>query len=174
MTGKLTDTERLHISKGYAKILNQFRLGVHIFTTSGLSIDDLAQAACKDRLKFAEQTLACARWALNAPKPQFRVVLARSYYAMYHAARAVIFFHHGGDDHEAHAELPKHIPDDFPNRAHWENELKNARLERNKADYDPYPRTDRAFAATAKVTFQTAHQFLPVAKRYLVRKGCKL
>lgn len=79
-----------------------------------------------------------------------------------------------GDDHEAHMELPKHLPRDFPDRDRWENEIKTARFERNRADYDPYPSTDNAFKKTASSTFATAESFLSVARRYLVRKGCVL
>jgi hypothetical protein len=93
---------------------------------------------------------------------------------MYHAARAVVFFTEGGDDHEAHMELPKHLPKDFPDRDQWENEIKAARFERNRADYDPYPKSDGAFSAVARSSLATAERFLAVTRRYLVRKGCNV
>jgi uncharacterized protein (UPF0332 family) len=166
---KLSNTHLLHIAKGDAKTLNYFRLGVHITTTSGLTIEQLIDNAAKDRFAFARETLRCARRALNDAEPQYRLALARSYYAMYHAARSVVFFIEGGDDHEAHMELPKYIPKDFPDRERWENEIKTARFERNKADYDPYPKSDRAFSAPARSTFETAGLFIAIARRYLVR-----
>jgi hypothetical protein len=79
-----------------------------------------------------------------------------------------------GDDHESHSDLPKHIPNDFPNRNVWENCIKTARLERNRADYDPYPKLDRAFADAAKCTLESAQEFLPLVRQYLLRRGCKL
>jgi uncharacterized protein (UPF0332 family) len=171
---KLSNSDRLIVSKSDKRTLRNFRTGVHLSNIAGATIDDLAAIACKDRFGYARQVLGCARWALNNPRPQYRVALARSYYAMYHAARAVTFFIEGGDDHQEHSVLPGHIPGDFPNRAHWENELKNARLERNKADYDPYPKSDQAFAPSARSTLQSAENFLPVAKHYLLQKGCNL
>jgi hypothetical protein len=93
---------------------------------------------------------------------------------MYHAARAVVYFVNAGDDHEAHTDLPKHIPKDFPDRDRWENEIKSARLERNRADYDPYPKADSAYAKAARATLKSAEEFLPIARRYLVKKGCNL
>ncbi len=171
---KLPTNHLLSITKSSAQILNNFRLGVHIAQLSGLSIDQLLEGAARDRLDFARNTLRCARWALSRQRPQYRVALARSYYAMYHAARAVVYFIESGDDHEAHMELPKHLPKDFPDRERWENEIKTARFERNRADYDPYPKTDGAFKTIANSTFGTAEHFLSIARRYLVRKGCAL
>jgi hypothetical protein len=93
---------------------------------------------------------------------------------MYHSARAIVYYVARGDDHEAHAVLPKHLPNDFPDRDDWENEIKTARLERNRADYDPYPKSDRSFATTARTTTTTATNFLAASKRYLARKGCDI
>jgi uncharacterized protein (UPF0332 family) len=174
MAARLSNEKKLEISKGQATTINHFRLGVHLSQLSGHTIDELVQMACSDRLSFAKQLLSSARWVLESAKPHYRTALARAYYAMYHAARAVIFFHNSGDDHEEHSKLPKHIPGDFPDRSRWENELKTARLERNKADYDPYPKSDKAFESIAMTTFKTAEEFLLVTKQYLVKRRCKL
>ena len=93
---------------------------------------------------------------------------------MYHAARSVVFFVHKGDDHESHQDVPKNLPKDFLDRARWENEIKTARLERNRADYDPYPKGDRSFFGPSQSVLQSAEDFLPVARAYLKRKGCKI
>ena len=174
MARKLPNEHLLRIAKASAKEINQIRLGVHVYAPSGLDIDTLLSNASRDRFRLAQQTLAEARWAVGAEKACYRLALARAYYSMYHAARAAVFFVEQGDDHEAHTELPKHIPKDFPDRNIWENAIKTARLERNRADYDPYPITDRAFAKAAKCTLKNAEDFLPLTKRYLVRRGCKL
>ena len=174
MARRLSNADLLSVSKGQAKTINNFRVGVRLTTVSGRSIDELTALACTDRFNFAKQVLQCARWASLPPKPQYRVVLARAYYAMYHAARAVVYFVDGGDDNEAHSELPKHIPKDFPDRDRWENEIKNARYERNRADYDPYPKSDKTYARVAQATLKTAEDFLSIARRYLIRKGCSL
>jgi hypothetical protein len=93
---------------------------------------------------------------------------------MYHCFRAVSYYTHGGDDHEEHTVLPSRIPNDFPNRDVWENNLKNARLERNRADYDPYPRQDRRFEVVATDVIQKARLLIPIAVQYLRSKGCRL
>ena len=171
---KLSNSQLLLISKGKKDSIDQLRLGAHLAKVSGLTVDELHEKASTDRFRFALVTLKCAQWALASSAPQCRVALARSYYAMYHAARSVVYFVEGGDDFEPHSELPKHIPDDLPDRNRWENEIKTARLERNRADYDPYPKTDAAFAKSAKKTLAVAEEFIVVAGRYLRRKGCKL
>lgn len=174
MATRLSNVFLLEVAKYDSKTINGFRRGAHITRTTGKQVDDLIVDAARDRFLLAGSMLGSARWASKPPKPQFRVTLARSYYAMYHAARAVVYLTKPGDDHEAHSELPKYFPSDFPDRARWENSLKVARLERNKADYDPYPKSDRSFALVAKATLQEAVLFLPLARQYLRKNGCKL
>ncbi|SRR6266851_1616488 len=174
MASHLPNNHLLLISKGDAKTIGHLGFGMHVLTVSGLGIDQLVENATKDRVKLAQENLRYSRRAMNLPQPMYRVALARAYYAMYHAARTVVFFIERGDDYEAHLKLPKHIPKDFPNRNQWENDLKTARLERNRADYDPYPKSDRAFGPVASSTLLTAESFLPIARGYLVRKGCRI
>lgn len=171
---RLANAQLLELSRSHAKVINNFRLGAHLNSHSGMTIDELLEQATKDRFELAQESLRNGKWVLGATKPRYRVVVARNYYAMYHAARALVFFIEGGDDHEAHSELPKHLPKDFPDRERWENEIKNSRFERNRADYDPYPKSDSAFSRSASATVGTAEEFLMVVKRYLVRKGCKI
>ena len=171
---KLSSKLLLLVSKGSIEAIGHFRLGAHLVTTSGLSIDDLAAIACRDRFQFAQKTLRAAKGALSTNPAQNRLGLGRAYYAMYHAARALVFFKHLGDDHEAHSELPRHLPKDFPNRAAWENTLKIARLERNRAGYDPYPKSDASFATSAQSVLSDAQQFLAAVKKYLIKEGCTL
>jgi hypothetical protein len=59
-------------------------------------------------------------------------------------------------------------------RARWENEIKIARLERNRADYDPYPKGDRPFLLSSRSVLKSAEEFLPISRAYLKRKGCKI
>jgi hypothetical protein len=174
MAVRLTDQNLLSISKAKKVLLTQWAFGVHLHTLSGRAIDDLKLTACRDRFVLAMRTLRTARWASTATPPRHRVVLARSYYAMYHAARVVSYWHSGGDDHEEHNVLPGHLPSNFPARATWENQLKSARLERNRADYDPYPKADGAFRSSAIENLKLASLFLPLAKAYLRREGCAL
>ena len=104
----------------------------------------------------------------------YRMAVSTSYYAMYHAFRALVFFMKEGDDHEKHTLLPDHIPDDFPDSDNWQNKLKNARFERNKADYDPYPESDTSFEGAARQLVDSAQELIPAIRRYLRSKGCAL
>lgn len=174
MAVRLTNEALLRISKAPQHAINDFRFGVHIESTSRLTIDQLKDNACRDRYFLARQTLQMARWANRPPRPRYRIVLARAYYAMYHAARVVVYHQTGGDDYEDHKALPTRLPRDFPDRDQWENDIKSARFERNRADYDPYPKTDRAFAVSSKEVLEDAKRFLPLVRTYMLRKGCPL
>jgi hypothetical protein len=91
---------------------------------------------------------------------------------MYHAARSVAFVAHGGDDFEAHDKLPGHLPPDFADRARWENRLKAARLDRDRADYEPYPKRDASFRAAAIDTLRAAENLIDECRSYLRSEGC--
>ena len=174
MPNALSNQQLLSITKISKSVVGHIQLGVRLASASGLTVEQLLEKACKDRFLFAQETLRAAKRFQPKPQPHHRLTIARAYYAMYHAARAAIFFVECGDDYEAHTELPKHIPDDFPDKAAWENKLKTARLERNRADYDPYPKADSAFSVAAASTLQDAKDFMIVVKAYLRREGCLL
>lgn len=91
---------------------------------------------------------------------------------MYHSARAVVYFSHGGDDFEKHADLPGRVPSDFTDSDLWRNALKDARSHRNDADYDPYPSDPRSWRAIAGHLGTNAVDLLAEAEQYLKRKGC--
>lgn len=168
------ETELLRIAKNDKAVNDSLKWGASLHHRTGLTIDSLIEITTRDRILLAKRILVSARHAISSRPRQNRLAVARAYYSMYHAARAVVFFRVGGDDFQEHSELPKHFPGDFPNRANWENDLKNARLERNRADYDPYPRGDARFRKTADNDVDLARQFLSVAIRYLRSKGCTL
>lgn len=148
--------------------------GASYAISTGFDIGRLRELACIDRIEFAVRFLDAARQASLNPTPAYRLVLNRSYYAMYHAARAVVFFIHGGDDHEKHSELPRQLPKDFPNRPQWESDLTGARVRRNEADYGPYPKDETLFSLAATSQLALAEQFVPLASSYLRLKGVAL
>lgn len=174
MAGGKSHKHMLVLSKSDAKAINNYRLGVQISQTMGQPIEDLLEIASEDRFKFARRHLNVALSSLTTAQPNYRNALARGYYSMYHAARAIVYLASKGDDHQEHSELPKHLPGDLSNRDQWENSLKNARLERNRADYDPYPKGDKSFKQSAEAVVGDAKLFLKVAKAYLIKKGCNL
>src|SRR5262249_23054411 len=147
------------VSKSTISAINSARYGVHLFRSTGRTIEALVEQATKDRLRFGKHWLNVARLSLKLSPPQYRLSIGRAYYSMYHCARALAFFYHAGDDHEAHSELPRHLPKNFTDRANWENALKDARLLRNEADYEPYPVADSDFEVRAKDLVTRAAKF---------------
>jgi uncharacterized protein (UPF0332 family) len=140
-----------------------------IETKTACTIEQLVAHAVADRLALAKAHLSSA--TVLAGAADYRGALGRAYYSMYNTFRAVVFFEVEGDDFEGHSVLPDHIPQTFPSRPRWNADLKEARLERNKADYDAYPRGTRIYKKKAEKFVQLAGDLLPVARRYLRGKG---
>jgi hypothetical protein len=93
---------------------------------------------------------------------------------MYHAARAVAYLSNQGDDLEAHDKVAGGLPANFPNLAQWQNALKDARLRRNEADYDPYPTGERNFVAVNRALLAGATEFSRECEAFLRANGCPL
>jgi uncharacterized protein (UPF0332 family) len=174
MTRRAKSDQVLIISKSGKDYLENLKRGVYLESATGYTIEELKLIACRDRYLLAIAFLKEARRAANGRPARLRNAISRAYYAMYHAIRALVFLHEAGDDFQEHSELPHHLPGNFPNRQLWENKLKNARLERNKADYDPYPREERSTAKTASVLLRNAEELLPIVRTMLKAKGCKI
>jgi hypothetical protein len=81
--------------------------------------------------------------------------------------RAAAFQDVGGDDHEKHSDLPNHLPDGLTDPAATRNGLTTARLARNSADYDPYPKTELAWKPTADETIAFAQGAIEDAQGYI-------
>lgn len=165
------DLDLLYISKSERVRLDTLKAGASLVERTGYTINQLKEKVIRDRLTLARTLLKEAQQASHAKPPAFRTTVSRAYYAMYHSVRAVCFFYHEGDDNEPHTKLPGAIPNDFPDRERWENDLKRARLERNRADYDPYPRKTSSFEVSANETLEHANLLLATARAYLRTKG---
>ncbi|KQZ97362.1 hypothetical protein ASD74_09240 [Rhizobium sp. Root564] len=76
-------------------------------------------------------------FAASIPKRQWRQRVSRLYYAGYNASKAIRFDNDGSHstDVKDHSKVGL-LPDRFPNKATYENELKNLREDRNSCDYD--------------------------------------
>ena len=168
---RATEQDLLYVSKGTKVRLDTLASGESLVARTGYSIQNLRYKAVNDRLKLASSILKSAEKSLAPPSPSFRTVVSRAYYAMYHTTRALSYFVHGGDDHQEHSKLPGNIPNDFPSQPYWENKLKQARLDRNRADYDPYPKNEQLFESAARDIIQNARDLLPATRRYLRGKG---
>ncbi|MFD3821594.1 HEPN domain-containing protein [Streptomyces sp. NPDC058625] len=133
---------------------------------------DLQHQSCADRIRLAKTFLNSADRLMKVRPPEYRSAISRYYYSMYHALRAVVYFHEGGDDKESHSTLPGAVPNDFTNSAIWQNALKDARARRNEADYDPYPINPEDWRNVARDLQSKAPTLLTLAESYLKQKGC--
>ncbi|WP_244120318.1 HEPN domain-containing protein [Burkholderia gladioli] len=167
---RITDSELLLISKAKIEKLKNFADGVTLVRRAQSSIDRLRARVAKDRLTLAKSKLRDAVQAGSCVPPLWRTGVSRAYYSMYHAARAATYLSYGGDDHEEHSALPGKLPTDFPDYEQWRNKLKMARLERNKADYDPYPVDELEFKDTCLSLIQEAEDFMKISQRYVAQK----
>lgn len=170
---RITHQTLLSVSKAKSRQLKDIRWGAHLVRDTGYEIDELTAKAVTDRLQLARTILGHADEMLKMAEPPYRSIVSRAYYSMYHATRALSYYSMEGDDQEEHSKLPSGIPDDFPTRAHWENNLKSARLERNRADYDPYPKRDKNFKEAANLFVKMSHVYLPMVRKYMMSKGWK-
>ena len=135
----------LRVSTAKKSVIDGWKEGRHLETDSGRDLPSLVERATSDRLTFAVLLLRDAEKLATRGSPQYRASISRSYYAIYHAMRAAVYFAHGGDDHQEHRALPAQAPQDMTERDSWSNKLKDARERRNAADYDPYPKSDTAW-----------------------------
>jgi uncharacterized protein (UPF0332 family) len=171
---RATQDQLAFISKLESARLNDLKSGEGLAAKTGYAVQELIGKATSDRMRLAR---ACHQQATEASASKCapnRLTISRAYYAMYHCLRAVVFFVNGGDEFEKHAELPRHLPRDFPSVATWENELKHARLQRNRVDYEPFPRSDDAYATSAVDLLTKSADLLNLADAYLRRKGLRV
>lgn len=155
-----------------ASRIADFEAGISLRSRTGYEVHELIAKVAIDRLTLGAAHHREARSAMA--RRAYRNVISRAYYAMYQTFRGVVFLVNKGDDHEEHKILPSHLPNDFPAKAIWENRLKTARLERNRADYEPYPRGENAFKSRAIQTLAESQQLRTVARVYLRGKGVKV
>ncbi len=163
----------LRVGTAEKKTIDNFLEGASHTLAFGQSIDDILKQAAIDRLKLGQQFLRVAGRISNTSRPDWRSVIGRHYYAMYHSMRAVAYFAHGGDDYQEHNKLPSGVPGDFPERDLRANELKDARSRRNEADYDLYPGGTPYFRRNARSLAPVAIRFVDECQQYLGRKGCE-
>jgi uncharacterized protein (UPF0332 family) len=173
MSSFASSTTLLRLSKAEKRMLNAWREGVHLEASSGHSIEELRHRSTADRLGLARSFRRQGDRMLGVAPPMYRDALSRYYYSMYHAMRAVVFFVEDGDDFQEHSKLPGKTPDDFPQTTLWQNALKDARTKRNAADYDAYPKSDRAHRTGALELQEKAQELEGLSRAYLLNLGCK-
>jgi len=168
---KANPEDLLLISKSSKEKLGYLAAGASLVSRTGYNLKQLKAKAALDRLQLAASFLKEAQSLYVTGQHMRRTVVSRAYYSMYHALRSATFICYGGDDHEQHTVLPSKLPFDFPNHDRWQNALKNARLERNRADYDPYPRRDEMFESAAQSLIKDAAELIVLTRRYIRSKA---
>lgn len=164
----VTATEQvlLHISTAKKTVLAAY-------ASSGgrypFPVTPLIQQATSDRLMLAGEHLRAGDQLLL--KSYYRAAISRHYYAMYHAARAIVFAENQGDDFERHNILPRNLPSSMKDAATRESELVNARLTRNQADYDAYPITSGDWDSDARSLAVTAAAFVHACEDFALMNG---
>ena len=123
-----------------------------------------------NQLHLAEEFLDAAQRIPSDMLVDHRVAVCRSYYAMYQAARSVVFAH-AREDIDDHIKLPQNLPDDFPNRQHWVERLRFWRVKRNDLDYSPYISADDKLEELRVAGTKEAIEFCRLARAYVEKRG---
>ena len=171
MPKALPDKRLIRLTEDTNKQINGWKEGVSLQKDSGRTIPELMSKAAADRWHFAYEHRHNANKLLKSKPPLYRSAISRFYYSMYHAMRACVFVSHQGDDYEQHGALPKYVLNDSSFDFNWQNILKDARELRNRADYDPYPKSNTAWKQDALDLKKDADLFLSTTRAYLQKKG---
>ena len=102
---------------------------------------------------------------------QFRSAIRQDHHAMYHAARSIVFAETRGDDYERHNIIARHLPPALPDQALRRQQLTEARLLRNQADYDVYPFTVSEWEPDSRRLAITAADFVHTCEDFALDKG---
>lgn len=144
--------------------------------SAGTSVPQMKGMATRARMDLGIEFLRVGRSLLRSgarksDAAELRSSIGRLYYAMYQGACALVYDDFGGHDKNGHQDVPKYLPRQFPQRAQRLNDLKDARLRRNEADYGPYPVAAAHWQAIATTVESAAATFVAEADTYLRGKG---
>ena len=111
------------------------------------------------------------RFAISQPPRHCRKKASRLYYAAYNVSRSVRLYVHGEYSIEAgdHGKVGQ-LPDDFPNKATFSNQLRLLREDRNTADYDHVSQA-RTLVLSPSDADLLVKNFLTAGKYYLHGRG---
>lgn len=161
------------VSEAPSKLQATWDEGISLEARSGRALDELRDRSVADRLALALDARRRARSLHTLNPPMNRDAISRYYYSLYHAFRAVSYFANDGDDFHEHSKLSTGIPDNFPNADVWRNNLKDARLARNRADYHAYPKSERAWRSDCEWIASVAGMAITACRKYLSDQGCR-
>jgi uncharacterized protein (UPF0332 family) len=174
MAKKLPSRHLLRIATAQSTLISNWKEGAYLHSATGATFDDLIRAAAVARWNLARLHQRHGNRLIALAPPASRAAVSRFYYCMYHAMRAATYILCPGDDHEEHSKLPGQIPPSFPNRTTWQSRLKDARLVRNAADYDPYPNGKQYWLDRAVLLRDHSKELLADVKNFLKIHGCNI
>jgi uncharacterized protein (UPF0332 family) len=152
-------------SERYSHLLRLAQEG--LFPESEL--EGIIEAVTIQRYQLAEDFRASAQAIVLNSEIDARNVISRNYYAMYQAARSVVFHVHRQDldNHELVARKIGPILG-----SNFQNLLDDWRRYRNRADYSPFPRVD--LFDTANQSNSIVSMFSDACKQLLQQRGVPL
>lgn len=132
-------------------------------------VDQLINKLVSDRFAKATDYLTFAQ-GLDATIPLHQPhIISRCYYAMYHAARALVL-HVRRSDLDNHDRLPTTLGKEIG--TNYGLLLTQWRNRRNHIDYSPYPLAD--LPTQVATALSDASSFLTVCRDYLKKRGVPL
>jgi hypothetical protein len=110
-------------------------------------------------------------FARRLAPPDWRQVVSRAYYGAYNICRSVRFFHSGeySTDAKDHHKFDQ-LPEDFPQRSTYSNQLAILREDRNLCDYD-HTASEADLVIGRRDALILVEQFIADANTYLAARG---
>jgi hypothetical protein len=114
------------------------------------------------------------QFAASQSRAQWRQIISRLYYGAYNVSRSVRLhvdghYHTDSDDHKR----VKNLPDDFPNKNTYSNQLESLRSDRNLCDYD-HTADEADLLISSQDALALVQDFINEARNYLTNRGMSL
>lgn len=111
------------------------------------------------------------RFAVQQKGPHWRQKVSRLYYAAYNASRAVRLYTNGEYSTEVKDhQRSGHLPEDFPGRSRYSNQLAVLRDDRNTCDYD-HISSAKDLVLGSRASVELVNDFLSDVRKYLRDHG---
>lgn len=147
------------------------------------NLSGLLDAAALEKIESEIETNAAAmlalarthyRFAQRLSASNWRQKVSRLYYAGYNAARAVRLYVKGeySTDVKDHQKFDN-LPEDFPNRPQYTNQLSILREDRNTCDYD-HVSSENDLVLGSRASIELVRDFMYDVTAYLSGRGMKV
>jgi len=138
------------------------------------ALETIENEIARNAISLFSVGLGHYRFAMKQTAPNWRQKVSRLYYSAYSVSRAVRLFTSGeySTDVGDHQRFDK-LPDDFPSKARFANQLAVLREDRNTCDYDHKCHARDLVLGTRNAAL-LVKDFLEKAENYLKNKGLKV